>query len=76
MANFSNEKREQQIMVLRRNFNKKKWVTVESVVHGTGYRQATVIKWAKDGNIPLLKKDGTSVVPLTTDNRPDWLPQD
>lgn len=73
MALASNEAREQRIMKLRRDFNNKKYITVQSVVNGTGYVYNTVLKWAIDGNIPLLGNDGKPVVPLTEENTPRWL---
>ena len=38
-----------------------------------GYTERTVEKWAKDGNIPLLRNDGKTVVPVTNENSPVWL---
>lgn len=73
MANASNEKFNQRVMILKRNFNDQKWVTVQSVMQATGYTEATVLKWAKAGNVPLLKPDGAPVVPLTKANRPRWI---
>lgn len=75
MANSSYEKRQQRIMQVRRWFNEQKVVTVESVMQKTGYSEKTVIKWAKDGDIPLIKKDGNPVVPLNEQNTPTWLKQ-
>lgn len=73
MATAANERLNQRVMVLRRNFNEQKWVTVKSVMQATGYTEATVLKWAKKGNVPLLKDDGAPVVPLTKANRPRWI---
>ena len=73
LANSSYERRQQRIMKLRRDFNDMKYITVDSVVKLTGYTEATVIKWAKDGNIPLLIDNGTTVVPVTDENRPTWM---
>lgn len=73
MANRSYEKRQQRIMRLRRWFNDKEVVTVDSVIAKTGYAKSTVIKWAKDGDIPLIDNDGNPVVPLNDRNTPTWL---
>lgn len=73
MANRSFEKRQQRIMQVRRWFNDQEVATVESVREKTGYARSTIIKWAKDGNIPLILRDGTTVVPATKENTPQWL---
>lgn len=73
MANASYEKRQQRIMQVRRWFDDRKTVTVESVMAKTGYAMSTVEKWAKDGDIPLVRKDGSTVVPVTEKNKPKWL---
>lgn len=51
LGNSSNEAREQRIMQLRKDFNACKLVTVSSVRKHTGYSVATIIKWAKEGDI-------------------------
>lgn len=73
LASASNEKREQNKILLRSNFDKQVWVTVQSVVNATGYTANTIIKWAKEANIPLVQADGSPVVPLTDANMPKWL---
>ena len=74
MAFSANEKREQRIMRLRKGFREKKFITVASAAEGMGgYSKATVEKWAKDGDIPLLKSNGKPVVPVTDKNSPKWL---
>jgi len=73
LANASNEKREQNKMLLKQNFNKQVWVTVQSVVNATGYSKSTIEKWAREANVPMIKQDGQPVVPLTDDNKPAWL---
>lgn len=73
MANASYEKRQQRIMQVRKWFNERQAVTVEAVMAKTGYARSTIEKWAKDGNIPLLRADGTTVVPVTEKNQPKWL---
>lgn len=69
---YSNEKMVQNIMRLRQQFNAQQVVTVESAVKRMGYSESTIIKWAKKGNIPLLYK-GSTVVPQTAENIPDWM---
>ena len=61
LANASYERRQQRIMKLRRDFNDMKYITVDSVVK------------LKDGNVPLLIDNGTTVVPVTDENRPTWM---
>ena len=73
MANASYEKRQQRIMKVRRWFDDREVVTVESVMSKTGYAQSTVEKWAKDGDIPLVRKDGSTVDTVTQKNKPKWL---
>lgn len=73
MATSSNEKREQRIMQLRRLFNEGKVATVKSAMDKFGYSYSTVVKWCKDGDIPLFdtqKKD--YVVPTNSHNLPKW----
>lgn len=72
MANASYERRQQRIMRLRGMFNRQQIVTVDSAVQRLGYRPQTIIKWCKEGNIPLLH-EGQPIVPLTDANRPKWL---
>lgn len=73
LATSSNEKREQRIMRLRKWFNEEKVVTVTSAVKKTGYKEATIIRWCTDGDIPLINRNGEPVVPLTKKNWPKWL---
>ena len=56
MGLSSNEAKEQRIMKLRRDFNDKKVITVQGAVEKTGYSAATIIKYAKEGEIPLWDK--------------------
>lgn len=72
LAMASNEKREQNIMILRAAFMKREVITVESAVKKFGYTEKTIIHWAKDGNIPLLLNN-QPLVPVTRENRPKWL---
>lgn len=73
LATASNEKREQRIMQLRRLFDLKHVATVASAVQKFGYSQNTIIKWAKDGNIPLYDTEKQDyVVPVTKENLPKW----
>lgn len=74
MSMSSNEKREQRIMLLRKGFSEKKFFTVKAACSAMGgYTERTVEKWAKDGDIPLLRNDGKTVVPVTDENSPVWL---
>lgn len=74
MGLASNEAKEQRIMRLRNAFSRREVITVESASKKTGYSLNTIRKWAKEGDIPLWDPEtGTSVVPLTSDNRPKWL---
>ena len=74
MGLSSNEAKEQRIMKLRRDFNDKKVITVQGAVAKTGYSAATIIKYAKEGEIPLWdNKKNESVVPINNSNRPKWL---
>lgn len=73
MATSSNEKREQRIMRLRRMFDDGEVATVMSAVNKFGYSYGTIVKWCKDGNIPLLDTEkGSYVVPVTDNNKPKW----
>lgn len=74
MGLASNERREQHIMKLRRAFNEQQVATVQAAMHLTGYSYTTIVKWCKDGNIPLMDgKKGQPVVPATKDNMPKWI---
>lgn len=74
MGNAANERREQRIMRLRRDFSAQKVVTVMSAAKYYGYLETTILKWAKDGNIPLINtKTGHTVVPISSENAPAWL---
>lgn len=73
LGNASYEKRQQRIMIIRRAFDNQELVTVGSVVKKYGYKENTVIGWAKSGDIPLLDNTGQPVVPVTDSNRPKWL---
>ncbi len=74
LANASNEKRIQNIMRLRQGFRKQEFYTIAAAAKSMGgYSYNTVLKWAKDGNIPLLGKDGQPVVKLTAENKPSWI---
>ncbi len=74
MGLASNEAKEQRIMRLRNDFNRGDVYTVKSVMQKTGYSRSTIIKWAKQGNIPLYdERKKQSVVLVTDQNRPSWL---
>lgn len=72
LANASYEKRQQRIMQVRRWFDDQEAVTIAAVREKTGYAESTIIKWAKDGNIPLFLDNDHTVVPLTKENQPKW----
>ena len=72
LANASYEKRMQRIMRVRRWFDNQEAVTVSAVMAKTGYARQTIIKWAKDGDIPLFLDNNHTVVPLTEHNKPKW----
>lgn len=75
MANASNEAREQNIMKLRRLFELQEVCTVKSASLRFGYRESTIRKWCRDGDIPLMDpgQKVNPVVPLTDKNQPSWL---
>lgn len=77
MANASNEMREQNIMRLRNLFDHGYIMTVLAAHQRLGYTEATIKKWCRDGDIPLIDhqdEHGTVyVVPLTDQNWPKWL---
>lgn len=72
MANASYERRQQRIMRLRVMFSRQQIVTVDSAMQCLGYKAQTIIRWCKEGDIPLLY-EGQPIVPLTDANRPKWL---
>lgn len=73
MATSSYEKRQQRIMQLRRLFDLQKVATVKSAMDKFGYSYTTIIKWCKDGDIPLFDTDKNDyVVAVTRDNMPKW----
>lgn len=69
LGSASNERRTQNIMRLRQNYNDEKYNTLEDVVADTGYTLKTITSWAIDGNVPLLDKPGSPVVAITPDNK-------
>lgn len=74
MANASNERRLQTIMQLEQLFRKQKVVTVMSAMHVLGVTRTTVLKYCRSGDIPLFDTEKhMTVVPMTDQNRPDWL---
>ena len=74
MGLAANEAKEQRIMRLRNAFNHGDVYTIKSVMQKTGYSRATIIKWAKQGNIPLFDEQKQQpVVPVTDQNQPNWL---
>lgn len=56
LANSSNEKREQRIMKLRRDFRNQEVFTVKAAAIKYLLSENTIIKYCKDGNIPLDRK--------------------
>lgn len=73
MGLSQNEVREENIMMLRNQFNLGKVITVKSATKSFGYTKQTIISWAKQGNIPLLISNQETVVPLTSKNKPKWM---
>ena len=61
------------IKILSNLFNSKKAITVTACSKYLKYPEATVVAWAIDGNIPLLTRIGKPVVPLSNENKPNWL---
>lgn len=74
MANASNERRLQTIMRLEQLFRKRQVVTVMSAMQFLGVTKTTVLKYCRSGDIPLFDTEKhATVVPVTDQNRPDWL---
>ena len=74
MANASNERREQTIMKLRSAFLHKQVVTVAAAEKQFSVSRTTMLRYCKDGNIPLFDTEKRqTVVPRTRDNTPAWL---
>lgn len=74
LANASYEKRQQNIMKLRRLFETKVCFTVPAAASYMGYSRATIISWCKAGDIPLIDPYlQTSVVEITAENSPKWM---
>lgn len=74
MGLASNEAKEQRILLLKKWFNNQEVITLQSAVKKTGYTEATIRKWAIQGDIPLwdtAKK--TSIVPINSKNKPSWM---
>ena len=78
LANYNNEQRQQNIIKLQQGFAQQRFVTVASVMQAWGVTRPTVLKWAKDGNVPLIDTDRKvpqTVVPVTAENEPRWWPK-
>lgn len=74
LANASNEKRNQTIMRVRNDFNQGIIRTVKSACIKYVVSENTMLKYCKDGNIPMWDpKKNQTVVPLTENNTPKWL---
>lgn len=74
LANASNERRNQTIMRVRMDFKKGIIKTVKSATNKYVVSENTMLKYCKDGNIPLWDTHKNQpVVPLTDENRPDWM---
>lgn len=74
LANASNERRLQTIMKVRRDFNEGIIKTVKSGAVKYVVSENTMLKYCKDGDIPMWDtKKNQPVVPLTETNTPDWL---
>lgn len=70
----SNEAKEQRILKLRKMFFDQEVITVSSAVKKTGFTRQTIVRWCKQGNVPLWDdKKNKSVVPATLENTPKWL---
>lgn len=68
LGTASNERRTQNIMKLRNNFNHEKYNSITDAVQDTGYSYKTVVSWATEGNIPLLDENDRPIVPPTPQN--------
>lgn len=74
LATASNERRLQNIMRLQVGFRRQEFYTVAAAAKSLGgYSYNTVLKWAKEGNVPLIGNNNKPVVPLTDENKPEWL---
>lgn len=72
MGDASSLKRLKRIHQLQVDFHHGDVLTVKSAVNRYGYRRATIEKWAKDGDVPLVNDlilDHTvTIVPVTEKN--------
>lgn len=69
-----NEKRQtEHINKLSEIFNKQEAITVGACAKKMGYPKATIIAWAKEGDVPVLLNDNKAVVPFNDTNTPAWL---
>ncbi|OYP91319.1 hypothetical protein [Ligilactobacillus salivarius] len=66
-------KRQEHINQLRKLFYSKQAITSKSCAKKMRYPEKTIIKWAFLDKIPLLLPNGKPVVPLTEENKPDWI---
>lgn len=74
LATASNEKRLQNIMRLQAGFRRQEFYTVSAAAKALGgYSYNTVLRWAKEGDVPLIGSNNKPVVELTEKNKPDWL---
>lgn len=78
MALASNERKERNIIQLRQLFDYGKVYTVASAQKKLGYTRQTILRWCREGNIPLVdtEKDHsgkTTVVPMDATNKPKLL---
>lgn len=70
----SNENKELRILKLKRDFQEQKVITIKSAQKATGLTRPTIIKYAKEGNIPLWdEKRKESIVKITASNKPKWM---
>ena len=67
----SNERKEQNIMLLRKLYSQQKVVTINSAMKYFGYSEKTILKWCKEGDIPLIY-EGKPAVPFNAENIPSW----
>ena len=72
LGNISNEKKEQRILILHSLFKAGNVLTITGAAKHFGLSEATIIKYCKAGNIPMLDHAGQAIVPMTEKNRPDW----
>lgn len=68
----SNEKHEQNLLILRNLFDKQQVVTVQAAMQHFAMSEPTIKKWCKEADIPLFIDNQQTVVPMTKQNQPRW----